>query len=129
MVSAARTIDNYGDTERKIPASAIEPSALAGLTLEKITGPAASGSVSLSKPALAIAHVFAYTTATGVWPAVNASNPIEGTDFTAVLNDPITGVAVLTEAAAATRVAETWAVLYIPLASNTQQGGDSSLVP
>lgn len=128
-VSADRTIDNFGDTGRKIPASAIEPQALAGATLEKVTGPTASGTASLSKPALAIAHIFAYTTADGSWPGANPPNPLEGTDYSVVLNDPLTGVAKLTELAAADRSAETWAVLYIPLEASAEQGGNSSVTP
>jgi hypothetical protein len=46
-----------------------------------------------------------------------------------VLNDPITGVATLTELAATARTAETWLVLYTPLETEAQQGGESTLVP
>jgi hypothetical protein len=133
MVSGARTIDNFGDTERTIPASAIDPQALAGLALEKITGPTASGKVSLSKPAIAIAAVMSYVTATGDLVAVEGAPNVvnafklEGTHFSAVLNDPISGVATLTELSAADKSANTWVVLYTPYEAPVTQGGDSSV--
>jgi len=128
MISAARIIDNYGDTGRKEPE-------LAGLTLEKIAGPGTSGVVSLSRPALSISAVMSYITASGDLVAVEGAPNIvsafklEGTHFSAVLNDPITGVAKLTETAAVDNSANTWVVLYTPLTANPPQGGNSSLIP
>ncbi len=125
----AGTISNTTDTGRKWPTTAIAPLALTeaeGSYIEKITGPTNGGTVVLSFPATAIAHIFAYTTATGAWPGVNPPNPLEGTDYGVVLSNA-NGVAELTEKGVADRSAETWVVFYKRDEEEGTIGGQSSV--
>jgi len=130
-VDADRTVNNVRDVGRKIPTTAMAPRVLAeteGIYPEKITGPAQAATVVLSYPAVSIVHIFAYTTADGSWPAVNPPNPLEGTDYSVVLENA-NGVAAITELNVADRSAETWLVLYRRVTDEGTIGGQSSVVP
>lgn len=125
-VSADRTLDNYGDTARKIPASALAPSVLTGLAIERIVGPAADATVQLSLPAESVALILAHLTADGK-AGVNALAPIEGTDYSVVLEGATSGVCEITEGASVSRATETWTVFYVPKAVDPTPGGQTTI--
>lgn len=127
-VEAARTLGNTNDTGRKWPTTALADAVLKddeGVVEEKITGPAGSATVKLSRPAVAITHVTSYVTATRVWSAIPV--PVEGTDFSVNLNDTSQGgVATLKELLGTSYAAATWVVRYKPLSAEGTLGGRSN---
>ena len=99
-VAAARSISNTLDTGRRIPTAA------SGLQLLQIVGPASGGTRILPSGINAILLIQAYNTTTGA--AGGVPSPVEGTHWTQrTLAD---GTLELTEAAAVSRVAETWSI-------------------
>jgi len=126
-----RTIDNSRDVGRKYPTTVLAQRVLTeteGVFTEKITGPTADATVELSHPAVEVVHILAYVTATGAWPGANPPNPLEGTDWTAVLENA-NGKLALTEAASADRSAETWLVIYRRKEAEGTIGGQSDVYP
>ena len=126
-VSSDRTMDNYSDTQRKIPAAALAPSVLTGLAVERIVAPASGATVVLSQAAEAIAHIQAHKTADGLAPATGILAPLPTTHYTVVLEGAVSGVAEITEAATTDRSAETWTVWYVPKSVDPTPGGQTAI--
>jgi hypothetical protein len=128
-----RTIDNLADTGRKWPTTALAPNVLTdaeGVVTEKITGPAGTATVKLSKPANAIRSITSFTTATGVASTGGGKKQYltETTDYVVNKKDPNNGnVATLKNATATDYSAETWVVEYSPDAAEGTIGGQSKV--
>jgi hypothetical protein len=127
-VATERTLLNANDSGRKWPTTSLADAVLKdseGTVTEKITGPAGSATVKLSRPAVRVLHVTSYVTATRVWSVINV--PVEGTDFSVNLNDAAQGgVCSLKELLATSYAAATWVVQYQPLAAEGTIGGQSN---
>ena len=133
-VSADRTLNNQGDTQRKTPSTTLSPrvlTSLEGIIAEKITGPDAVGAApanvrTLSRPATEVVSILSYVTATGGAGAVLA--PIEATHWT-LIGSNVAGVAQLTNPSIVDFKLETWLVLYKPDDPEETIGGQSSITP
>jgi hypothetical protein len=129
-VAADRTLNNAQDVGRRWPSSSMVPNILTeaeGVVCERITGPAASATVVLSRPAVAIRNVQSFVTATGV--ASVKEYLTQGTDFSVNLNNAsLGGKASLTELLAVNYSAATWVVWYSPLGADGV-GSQSSVTP
>lgn len=128
-VSADRTLDNFEDTGRKIPLSALSTqvlSELEGVTAEQLTGPGASpAAVTLSRRASSLVFILAHDgagalEAGGASPAALAIPPVS--DFTLDGDQ-------LQNTNARDYSGSTLLVLYKAEAPAEQQGGQSTVTP
>lgn len=129
-VPAARTLDNYLDTGRKIPSEALVPSVLTdleGASMERVTGPGSTATIVLAHPATSVVAVLAFITATG---AVSLVNPLalEGTNYSVTLENA-DGVCALTELNSDNRSTETWLVFYHRKSVDPTQGQRGTVTP
>ena len=127
-VTSDRTLDNYTDTGRKIPASALSNQVLLeleGSTIEQLTGPGPNLGVTLSRPALSLVFLLAHTgagalAAGGASPAALAIPPLA--DFSVVGTT-------LQNGNARDYSSSTLLVVYKADVPAEDQGGQSSVAP
>ena len=131
-VATGRTINNQGDTTRKVPSTKLSPrvlTSLEGVVVEKITGPDAVGAAPanarvLSRPATEVVSILSYVTSSGAAGAVLA--PIEATHWT-LLGSNVDGVAELTNPSIVDFKLETWVVTYKLDEPEETIGGQSAI--
>lgn len=124
----AGSVDNTKDVARKFPVVALADKLISnveGTLLEVITGAGIAGTVKLSRPALSLTLVVAFTTASG-----NIKTPAmykDGTQFDFSKKGAVSGVAELKNKDGVDHSIETWAVWYHADEADGTGAGLSSL--